>query len=86
MILMKIIMQFLVILEMSEVTNIHPNLSKQTKFKLNEINKIKDCFNTDIQERKIMSKNLSKYVATFDYFGMALIVLSTTSGGISIIS
>ena len=86
MILMKIIMQFLVILELSEVTNIHPNLSKQTKFKLNEINKIKDCFNTDIQERRIMSTKRSKYIATFDYFDMALIVLSSTSGGISIIS
>ena len=33
-----------------------------------------------------MSTKRSKYIATFDYFDMALIVLSTTSGGISIIS
>ena len=33
-----------------------------------------------------MSKKLSKYIATLDYFDKTLIVLSATSGGISIIS
>ena len=33
-----------------------------------------------------MSKKLSKYIATFGYFGKTLIVLSATSRGISIIS
>ena len=33
-----------------------------------------------------MSKKLSKYIAAFDYFDKTLIVLSATSGGISIIS
>ena len=33
-----------------------------------------------------MSKKLSKYVAVFDYFDKTLIVLSATSGGVSIIS
>ena len=56
------------------------------KFRLNEINKIKDYFNSEIQERKIMSKKLSKYIAAFDYFNKALIVLSAISGGISLIS
>ena len=32
------------------------SLSDQTKFRLNEINKIKDYFNSAIQERKTMSK------------------------------
>ena len=31
-------------------------LSDLTKFRLNEINKIKDHFNSEIQERKTMSK------------------------------
>ena len=39
-----------------EVTNKYPNLSDQTKFRLNEINKIKDYFHSEMQERKIMSK------------------------------
>ena len=69
-----------------EMTNIYSNLSDQTKIGLNEINKSKDYFNSEIQKRKIMSKNLSKYIAAFDYFDKILIVLSDTSRGVSIIS
>ena len=69
---------------MSETIN--SNLSDQTNFRSNEINKIKDYFNSEIQERKIMSKKLSKYIASFDYIDKTLIVLSATSGGVSIIS
>ena len=42
-------------------------LSDQKKLKLNKINIIKDYFNSEIQERKIMSKKRSKYIAAFDY-------------------
>ena len=38
-----------------EATNTYLNLSYKTKFRLNETNKIKDYFNSEIQERKIMS-------------------------------
>ena len=61
-------------------------LSDQTKFRLNEINKMKDYFNSEIQERKTMSKKLSKYIAALDYIDNTSIVLSARSGGISIIS
>ena len=72
---------------MSEATNIYSNLSNQTKFRLNEINKIKHYFNANIQERKTMSTKPSKYIAAFDYFDKTLtIALSAASGGISIIS
>ena len=60
-------------------------LSDQTKFRRTEINKIKNYCNSEIQERKTMSKKLIKYVVAFDYFDKTLIVLSATSGGISII-
>ena len=33
-----------------------------------------------------MSKRLSKYIASFDYFDKSLIILSATSGSISIAS
>ena len=49
-------------------------LTDQTKFWLNEIKKIKDYFNFEIQERKAMSKKLSKYIAAFDYIDKTLIV------------
>ena len=71
---------------MSEATNNYSNLSDQTKFRLNEINKIKDYFNGEIQERKNMSKKLTRYIAIFGYFDKNLIVLSATSERVSIIS
>ena len=40
----------------------------------------------EIKEREIMSKRLSKYIASFDYFDKSLIVLSVTTGSISIAS
>ena len=61
-------------------------LSEQIKFRLNEISKIMDYFNSEIQEKKVIITKLSKYIATFDYIDKILIVLSATSGGISIVS
>ena len=60
--------------------------SDQTKFRLYEIKKIENCFINEINERKSYSKKLSKYVTIFDYIDKILIVLSTTSSGVSIIS
>ena len=45
------------------------NLTDQTKFRLNEITKFENYFNQEINQRKICSKKLSKYVAAFDYIG-----------------
>ena len=60
------------------------DLSEQTKFWLDVINKIENYF-TKENQRKSCSKILNKYVAVFDYIDQALIVLSATSGGVSII-
>ena len=69
---------------MNKLNSAEISRNDQTKFRL--INKIKDYFNSEIQEKKIMSKKLSKYIAAFDYINKALIILSATSQGISIIS
>ena len=61
------------------------NLDNQ-QFTLNKINEIKDYFIAEIKERELMSKRLSKYIASFDYFDKSLIVLSATSDSISIAS
>ena len=66
-------------------------LIKQTwlikkKFKLNKITKTENYFNQEVNQRKSCSKNVSKYVAAFDYIENILIVLSATSGGVCIIS
>ena len=69
-----------------ETLNKYLDLSDQTKFILNEINEIKDNFHSEIQERKTMSKKLGQYIAPFNYIDEILIILSATSGGMSIIS
>ena len=58
------------------------NLDNQ-KFRINKINEIKYYFIAEIKERELMSKRLTKNIASFDYFDKSLIVLSTTSGSIS---
>ena len=54
--------------------------------KLDEISKIENHFIEEISQRKSCSKKLSKYVGVFDYIDQALIVLTATTGGFSIIS
>ena len=61
-------------------------LSNQTKFRLYEIKKNENYFIDEINQRKLYSKKLSKYVTAFDYIDKILIVLSATTGGVSIYS
>ena len=71
--------------------SIYPNLNAiplidQQQFRLNKINEIKDCFVAEIKERELMSKRLSKYITSFDYFDKSLIALSLITASISIAS
>ena len=59
------------------------NLNNQ-KFRLNKISQIEDYFIAEIKERELISKKISKCISFFDYFDKSLIVLSVTSGGVSI--
>ena len=61
------------------------NLDNQ-QFRLNRINEIKGYFISEIRERGLMSKRLSKYIACCDYLYKFLIVFSAASGTISIAS
>ena len=61
-------------------------LNDQQQFRLNKINEIKDYFVAEVKERELMSKRLSKYIASFDYFDKSFIILSVTAGIISISS
>ena len=54
--------------------------------KRNEINKIENYCNSEINQRKLCSKKLSKYVTVFDYIDKILIDLSATTGGVCIVS
>ena len=59
-------------------------LTDQTRFRLYEIKK--NCFVNDINQQKVYSKKMSRYVTIFDYIDKILIVLSATTSGVSIIS
>ena len=59
-------------------------LTDQTKFRLYEIKKIENCFINDINQQKAYSKKLNKYITIFDCIDKILIVLSATTGGISL--
>ena len=50
---------------MKKLTSIetHSNQKGQTNFRLNGINKIKEYFNSETQERRTITKKLSKYIA-----------------------
>ena len=57
-----------------------------TKFRLDEINKIKDYLNSEIKERKDIIKKISKYIVAFDYADKVFITLSASFGTLSIAS
>ena len=61
-------------------------MSNEQQFRLNKISEITDYFVAEIKERELISKRVSKYIASFDYFDKSLIVLSVTTGSISIAS
>ena len=61
-------------------------LTDQTKFRLNEISKIENYFNWEVNQRKLCSKKLSKYVTAFDYIDKILTVLSATAEVVCIAS
>ena len=50
-----------------EKPDIYPNILNDHQFRLNKINEIKDYFIAEIRQRELMRKNLSKYIASFEY-------------------
>ena len=61
-------------------------LKDLTKYRLDEINKIKEYFNAEIKERKDIIKKISKYIVAFDYADKVFITLSASFGTLSIAS
>ena len=58
-------------------------LTDVNKYRLDEINKIKEYFNNEIKERKDIIKKLNKYLLSFDKI---FITLSASFGTLSIAS
>ena len=61
-------------------------LTDVNKYRLDEINKIRDYFNNEIKERKYIIKKLNKYLVSFDYLDKIFITLSASFGTLSIAS
>ena len=70
----------------TEYPNLSVNTSSKQQFRLKKINEIKDYFIAEIKERELMSKRLTKYIASFDYFDKSLIILSVATDSISMAS
>ena len=66
--------------------NLNAIPSKEQQFGLNRIKEIKDCFLAETREKELISKNLSKYIASLDYFDKSLNVASILSRSISVAS
>ena len=61
-------------------------LKDLTKYRLEEINKIKEYFNAEIKGRKNIVKKINKYIVAFDYADIFFITLSASFGTLSIAS
>ena len=66
------------------MSNSNLELNDLTKFRLDEINKIKGYLNSEIKERKDITKKISKYIVAFDY--AAFVTLYASFGTLSIAS
>ena len=72
-------------LELNDLTA-EPRAKDVTKFRLDEINKIKDYLNSEIEEGKDIIKKISKYIVAFDYADKLFITLSASFGTLSIVT
>ena len=72
--------------EYLKMNNIIELTDTANKYRLDEINKIKDYFNNEIKERKDIIKKLFKYLVTSDYLDKIFIALSASCGTLSIAS
>ena len=57
-----------------------------TKYRLDEINNIKEYFNAEIKERKDIIKKINKYIVAFDYADKVFITLSASFGNLGLAS
>ena len=61
-------------------------LTDVNKYRLDEINKIRDYFNNEIKERKDVIKKLNKYLVSCNYLDKIFITLSASFGTLRIAS
>ena len=74
------------IIKLTDKVELSSSERMANKYRLNEINKIRDYFNNEIKERKDIIKQLNKYLVSFDYLDKIFIALSVSFGTLSIAS
>ena len=74
------------IIELTDKAELSSSERTANKYRLDEINKIRDYFNNEIKERKDIIKKLNKYLVSFDYLDKIFIALSASFGTLSIAS
>ena len=72
--------------EYLRMNNIIELTDTANKYRLDEINKIRDYFNNEIKERKDIIKKLNRSLVSFDYLDKIFIALSASFGTLSITS
>ena len=72
--------------EYLKMNNIIELTDTANKYRLDEINEIRDYFNNEIKERKDIIKTLNKSLVSFDYLDKIFITLSASFGTLSIAS
>ena len=84
----KLLKEYLKMNNVIELTDTaEPSSSERAnKYRLNEINKIRDYFDNEIKERKDIIKKLNKYLVSFGYLDNIFITLSASFGTLSIAS
>ena len=75
----ELLKEYLKMNNIIELTNVN-------KYRLDEINKIRNYFNNEIKERKDIIKKLNKYLVSFDYLDKIFIALSASFGTLRIAS
>ena len=73
----KLLKEYLKMNNIIELTHVN-------KYRLDEINKIRDYFNDKFKERKNIIKKLNKYLVSFDYLDKIFITFSASFGTLSI--
>ena len=75
----ELLKEYLKMNNIIELTNVN-------KYRLDEINKIRDYFNNETKERKDITKKLNKYLVSFEFLDKIFIALSASFDTLSIAS
>ena len=73
-------------INVADTSALHLDLTDVYKYRLDEINKIKEYFDNEIKERKDIIKKINNYLVSFDYLDKIFITLSASFGTLSIAS